>query len=336
MYSYIYIYTVYVYTVTIYDYVCRFNDAHHRTSMYFLSLSYLHCYELMDSPRNAWRSQHSRRPLWYARRQIQAPRGTGFVLAVTPTAIGCVWVSNIRKSCQNVLVRYEVSLRERISTTSIIQIYIHFRATLPIPGDSMHCTRGLEGTHRISRWGVDVDVLVHGLPVRFLIWPAQREDLSNSYPAWDILGTDWPHEFGNGRNHGNWWSTMRFISRQDFDMLLGRIISFLLQPIHWAQNNLQQFFIITKLNWSHAPRLENGTEFLRPSDGGPQLYPTCQFCFTASRITSLSAINSGLRYDIPWPYRSNESACESACHLLRLKWGYPQIIPNYIDIYKPF
>lgn len=28
----------------------------------------------------------------------------------------------------------------RIST--IIQIYIHFRATLPIPGDSMHCTRG--------------------------------------------------------------------------------------------------------------------------------------------------------------------------------------------------
>lgn len=235
-----------------------------------------------------------------------------------------------------VLVRYEVSLRERISTTSIIQIYIHFRATLPIPGDSMHCTRGLEGTHRISRWGVDVDVLVHGLPVRFLIWPAQREDLSNSYPAWDILGTDWPHEFGNGRNHGNWWSTMRFISRQDFDMLLGRIISFLLQPIHWAQNNLQQFFIITKLNWSHAPRLENGTEFLRPSDGGPQLYPTCQFCFTASRITSLSAINSGLRYDIPWPYRSNESACESACHLLRLKWGYPQIIPNYIDIYKPF
>ena len=25
------------------------------------------------------------------------------VLAVTPTAIACVWVSNIRKSCQNVL-----------------------------------------------------------------------------------------------------------------------------------------------------------------------------------------------------------------------------------------
>ena len=72
---------------------------------------------------------------------------------------------------------------------------------------------------------------------------------------------------------------------------------FLLEPIHWAPNNLQQFFIITKLNWSHAPRLGTAGNNLHWDQNGALggLYPTCQFCFTASRISSLSAINSGLR-----------------------------------------
>ena len=142
---------------------------------------------------------------------------------------------------------------------------------------------------RISRWGVDVDVLVHGL-----------KDFSNSgtvgYPV-DPDMEDWPIDPMNG---WQFWKEppgetddqpARFsCSRQDFDLL-------------WAHNNLQQFFIITKLNWSHAPCLTQKFPPEIDADGPAVMVKiedlTCQFCFTASRITSLSAINSGLTQHEP-------------------------------------
>ena len=298
--------------------------------MYFLSLSYLHCYELIDSPRNAWRSQHSQRPLWYARRQIQAPRGTGFVLAVTPTAIGCVWVSNIRKSCQNVLdifrFRYEVSLRERRSSN------IHYHPNLhPFPSHftdtwgfhALHQRR--VGTHRIEkRWGVDVDVLVHGLPVWFLIWPAP---LSNSYPgiSWEPIDPmnlameeitetdDQPWDLFPGKTLTcSWDGSSRFCYSQSTELKTicnsssssRSSTEAMLHALRMAQNF-----------WDHRMLERSCTRpasFASPPPGSPPCQP------------------STLAWGIPWPYRSNESIWISLPPV-ETEMGLP---PNHPKLYR--
>lgn len=321
--------------------------------MYFLSLSYLHCYELMDSPRNAWRSQHSRRPLWSARRQIQAPRGTVLaVLAVTPTAIGCVWVSNIRKSCQNVLDilyldNYEVSLRERRSSnihkyplsSKFTSISEPLYGYLGIP-----CIAPEEGWNRISRWGVDVDVLVHGLPIRFLIWPAQREDLSNSYPGiswepidpmnlameeitetddqpWDLFPGYFQARLWHALGTDHLWSS-RFCYSQSTELKTicnssSSSRSSTEAMLHALRNGQANF-------WDHRMADRSCTppaSFASPPPGSPPCQP--------------STLAWG--FDIPWPYRSNESIFVSACHLLRLKWGTPIFHPKFnIDRFSIF
>ena len=225
----------------------------------------------------------------------------------------------------------------RIST--IIQIYIHFRATLRIPGDSMHCTRGLEGWNRISRWGVDVDVLVHGLPVRFLIWPAQREDLSNSYPgiSWEPIDPmnlameeitetdDQPWDLFPGKTLTcSWDGSSRFFYSQSTEL---KTICNSSSSSRSSTEAMLHALSMAQNFWDHRMVDRSCTppaSFASPPPGSPPCQP--------------STLAWG--FYIPWPYRSNESIFVSACHLLRLKWGVPPFfIPNYwktVLVLKPY